>query len=311
MASLPSTGPNALQGGPVGTDAAAGEALFEEDVPYTSPSDSLMRRTGLATMSPIMAVLRSLELKEASYWRSFDEWMCDLKEPMSSSLLKEYKFISAVNADQRQVQAAKRDTNSDIDVTDMGVPSNYFGFLGRDLEERLWTNKLELLDIDAVVRQKDAIHGISMRRYDDKTSDDAVDLSKDGENILYCYIHERVARKLKSEKYSNEYVYELIGKRIVEGALIREEHQYKKKVTRDVRELRLDRKERVLYARSARAILIMALVLDHKLDMPIAVAQKEIDIMRSWMKVRRLFVYLLDYIANRKMAKMTAWMTPL
>ena len=265
------------------------EAKDCEDSAYTSPSDSLMRRTGLASMSPIMALLRSLELKESSYWRSFDEWMRNPKESLSSPMLKEYRFITAVNADERLLQAARRDANKDVDfIADMAVPANYFGFLGRDLEDKVWTNKLELLDIDAVVRQKDAINGINTKRFNEEkcqVDDDAAELARDGENILYCYVHERVARKLKSEKYTNEYVYDLIGKRIVEGALIREEHQYKKKVTRDIRELRLDRKERVLYARSAHAILLMALILDHKLDMPIAIAQKEIDIMRSWMKV--------------------------
>ena len=264
------------------------EAKERDDHAYASPDDSLMRRTGLATTSPILALLRSLELKESSYWRCFDQWMCNPKESMSSPLLKEYTFITAINADENLVQAARRETNEGADVTAaMAVPANYFGFLGRDLEDKVWTNQLELLDIDAVVRQKDAINGVNTKRFEDEKApiDDTAELAKDGENILYCYIHERVARKLKAEKYSNEYVYDLIGKRIVEGALIREEHQYKKKVTRDIRELRLDRKERVLYARSAHAILLMALVLDHKLDMPIAVAQKEIDIMRSWMKV--------------------------
>lgn len=263
--------------------AAEPAALIE----YEPFVDQLATKLGPQRLSPVAAFLRALTIRDSEYWSALDMWLSSPSEASNSSLLSNYGFITSVHFTAPITAPETAPATIPYDVSN---PNSFLGGIGKDMENALYANPDDRDDLEAIHKIGEVIGGAvqkaSRREAFVMQSDeqDRIDLQNDGNNFLCCYIHERVARTLRKERVPTREVYELIGRRIVEGAILRGEWQYKKKVDHDVRELRLDEKERVLYAREGRAILILAIIRDHKLSTPIARAQREMDVMKAWMK---------------------------
>lgn len=112
---------------------------------------------------------------------------------------------------------------------------------------------------------------------------------------MRCFLHDRVSRSLKRKRLDIDFVKRFVVDKIVIGAIVRNVCQYKKKVhlqcpfsnskiifplkvDRDIFELRLNGKERVLYSRSPTAVLLLHIVWDHKLDLPIKRVRRVFDV---------------------------------
>ena len=279
-----------------GTGKRTQEATNSPYLVYSAPRDPLFSEEDLETLPPITALLRTLEMKHTSeYWTAMDDWLTSTTESSSSSLLSSYDFIMSTSIERPEAESTSQVIKRGTSDTDKEIqsPNEYLGSKGRDLEDS-YAADFDINGLDEAVRVRSLIaahrKGASLLTEEieeEQLNSDQAELARDGENLLYCYLHERVARKLKKKKFTMDFVLDLIGKRIIEGALIRNEHQYKKKVNRDVREVRLNEKERVLYARQGRAILILDIVFDHKLQTPIATCQREMDVMKTWMKANK------------------------